>query len=203
MQQQQLIACHECDLLHRIWRLNEGQTALCSRCGAVLYRRRSNSFERSLALTLAGLILFVMANAYPLLEIKSGSLSTSVTLLGSVRVLFASGVWPIGVIVFLTTILFPLLQLLTMLFILIPLQIKKNPWDLSVMIAFIQFVRPWVMMEVFMLGILVSMVKLVKMMQVIPGISLWAFAVLIFVLASLAITFDFQHAWETVDGERT
>ena len=154
-------------------------------------------------MTLAGLILFVMANAYPLLEIKSGSLSTSVTLLGSVRVLFASGVWPIGVIVFLTTILFPLLQLLTMLFILIPLQIKKNPWDLSVMIAFIQFVRPWVMMEVFMLGILVSMVKLVKMMQVIPGISLWAFAVLIFVLASLAITFDFQHAWETVDGERT
>ncbi len=201
MQHQRLMACHECDLLHRIGRLNKGQTAHCRRCGAVLYRRKPNSFERSLALTLAGLILFAMANAYPLLEIKSGSMYKVATLMGSVEVLLAGGMWPIGVVVFLTIILLPLLQLSAMLFMLIPLQMKKKPWNLPGVLAFIHFSRPWVMMEVFMLGILVSIVKLVKMMKVIPGISLWSFAVLIFILAALATSIDFQHAWESVDRE--
>ena len=69
------------------------------------------------------------------------------------------------------------------------------------MLKFIQSIRPWGMMEVFMLGILVSVVKLVKMMKVIPGISLWAFAVLIFVLAAIATSFDFHQAWQRLDGE--
>jgi paraquat-inducible protein A len=70
-----LLACHECDLLHRIKPLPEGQTAVCSRCGAELCSHKRDSFERSLALTLAGLILFIMANAYPCLISKKAPCS--------------------------------------------------------------------------------------------------------------------------------
>jgi paraquat-inducible protein A len=193
------MACHECDFLHRIERLNEGQTALCRRCGSVLFRYKRKSFENSLALTIAALILYIMANAYPLLEIKSGSLYQAVTLIGSVEALFVRGMWQIGLVVFLTAVLFPLLELTSMLAILIPLQLGKTPWRMASVLRFIQSIRPWVMMEVFMLGVLVSIVKLVKMVKVIPGISLWAFAVLIVVLAATATSFDFHRAWETLE----
>jgi paraquat-inducible protein A len=197
-----LLACHECDLLHRIKPLPEGQTAVCSRCGAELCSHKRDSFERSLALTLAGLILFIMANAYPLLDIKQGSLFVSTTLIGSVEVLYATGMWYIGLLVLLTAILFPFLQLMSMLIILVPLQMKKKPWKLPVVMKFLEAIKPWGMMEVFMLGILVSIVKLVKMVKVIPGHSLVAFAVLIFVLAALVSAFDTHQTWETMDGDR-
>ena len=191
-----LMACHECDLLHRIDGLPEGATSICSRCGAVLVSHKRDSLDRSLALTLTGLILFAMANAYPLLAIKSGSLYNDTTLMGSVEVLYAAGMWQIALLVFLTAILFPFLDLVSRLTILIPLKMNKKPRNVSFIMSFMQSINPWGLMDVFMLGILVSLVKLVKMMKVIPGISLFAFVMLIFVLAGIAATFDPHLAWE-------
>ena len=201
MQSDFLMACHECDLLHRIAGYPEGGTSTCSRCGAVLVSHKRNSLDRSLALTITGLVLFAIANAYPLLAIKSGSLYKATTLIGSVEVLHAAGMWQIGLLVFLTAILFPFLDLVSRLYILIPLKINKTPWKLSFIMSFIQSLNPWGMMDVFMLGILVSVVKLVKMMKVIPGVSLFAFVMLIFVLAGIAASFDPHLAWEKVEGE--
>lgn len=200
MQFDYLMACHECDLLHRIVGLPEGGTSTCSRCGAVLTSHKHNSLDRSLALTITGLILFVMANAYPLLAIKSGSLYKAATLMGSVEVLYAAGMWQIGLLVFLTAILFPLLDLASRLYILIPLKMNKRPRNVSFIMSLNQTLNPWGMMDVFMLGILVSVVKLVKMMKVIPGVSLFAFMMLIFVLAAIAATFDPHLAWEKAEG---
>ncbi len=200
MQSNSLMACHDCDLLHRIDGHPEGGTSICSRCGAVLLSHKRNSLDRSLALTITGLILFVMANAYPLLAIKSGSLYRAATLMGSVEVLYAAGMWQIGLLVFLTAILFPLLDLLCRLYILIPLKMNRKPWKLSFIMSLNQTLNPWGMMDVFMLGILVSVVKLVKMMKVIPGVSLFAFMMLILVLAAIAAFFDPHLAWEKGEG---
>ena len=200
MQSDYLMACHECDLLHRIDGVHEGGTSICSRCGAVLASHKRNSLDRSLALTITGLILFVMANAYPLLAIKSGSLYKAATLMGSVEVLYAAGMWQIGLLVFLTAILFPLLDLLSRLYILIPLKMNKRPRNVPFIMSLNQSLNPWGMMDVFMLGVLVSVIKLVKMMKVIPGVSLFAFMMLIFVLAAIAATFDPHLAWEKEEG---
>ena len=195
-----LIACHECDLLHRIDGLPEGGTSICSRCGAILVSHKRDSLDRSLALTLTGLILFVMANAYPILEIKSGSLYQATTIFGSVEILFNAGMWQIALLVFLTALFFPFLELVSRLSILIPLKMNKKPRNVSFIMSFMQSINPWGMMDVFMLGILVSVVKLVKMMKVIPGISLFAFVMLIFVLAGVATAFDPHLAWEKEEG---
>ena len=157
---------------------------------------KRDSLDRSLALTLTGLILFAMANAYPLLAIKSGSLYKATTLMGSVEVLYAAGMWQIALLVFLTAIFFPFLDLVSRLTILIPLKMNKKPRNVSFIMSFMQSINPWGMMDVFMLGILVSLVKLIKMMKVIPGISLFAFVMLILVLAGIAATFDPHLAWE-------
>ncbi len=62
-----MIACHECDLLHRVRPIQDGAAAKCVRCGAVLYRQKRDSLDRTLALTVAGLILFAVANTFPFL----------------------------------------------------------------------------------------------------------------------------------------
>lgn len=203
MQDGHLSACHECDLLHRIESADRGQTLLCRRCGAVLHAHKPNSVRVGLPLTIAGLILYAIANAYPLLEIRSGSLYHYTTLMGSVEALFAREMWLIGILVFCSAVLFPLLELLSYLYILLPLSLNKNPPYLNAVLSLVGRIKPWGMMEVFMLGILVSIIKLVKMMKVIPGLSLFAFTTLIFVLAAISATFDVHGAWEKVKWKQT
>jgi paraquat-inducible protein A len=193
------IACHECDLLHQRRSLPPGGTARCTRCGAALYRRKRNSLNRVLALTIAGLILFIVANAYPFLTFRLEAQIQKTTLISGVLELYAQGMWIVAMVVFVTSILMPLLELVGMLYILLPLKFNLRPWKLPIFFRLIRRFKPWGMMEVFMLGILVSFVKLAKMASLIPGIALYAFLVLIFVLAASAASLDPHIVWSRLD----
>jgi paraquat-inducible protein A len=196
------IACHECDLIHRIGSVAEGATARCSRCGAVLYRHRKNSLDRTLSLTLAGLILFVLANSFPFLSMKIEAQVQESTLITGIQELWAQGMWQVALLVFLTTILVPFAQLTGLLYVLLPLKLNRKPWMLARIFRFVQRLHPWSMMEVFMLGILVSIVKLAGMATMVPGISLFAFMLLIFVLAGSMASLDPHLIWERVEIKR-
>ena len=196
MQDDLLIACHECDLLHRITPLPEGSTALCRRCNAVLLFHKKDSINKSLALTFTALILFIISNAYPLIEIKTEGLYRATTLIHGVTTLYDQGFWEIALLVLLTAVLFPCLEIISRLYILLPLKLCKRPWKMTIVLKFIQKIKPWGMMEVFMLGILISIIKLVKMVSVIPGPSLYSFFILIFVLTGAASAIDFHSIWE-------
>lgn len=191
-----LIACHECDLLHRIQPLPDGSAARCIRCGAVLYRQKKDSIERSLALTVAGLILFIVANTYPFLAMKSEGLVQETTLITGVKELHAQGMEALALLVLLTTILVPFAHLASMLYILVPLKFNRVPRKLALVFRFVRSLQPWGMMEVFMLGILVSYVKLGKMAKIVPGLALYSFVVLIFILAAAASSLDPRVVWD-------
>jgi len=194
-----LIACHECDLLYQRRSLPPGGTARCVRCGAVLYRHKRNSLDRVLALTIAGLILFMVANIYPFLTFRLEAQVQETTLISGVLELYAQGMWIVAGVVLLTSILMPLLELIGMLYILLPLKFNLRPWKLSFIFRLVRGFRPWGMMEVFMLGILVAFVKLAKMATLIPGIALYAFLTLIFVLAASAASLDPHIVWSRLD----
>jgi paraquat-inducible protein A len=194
-----LIACHECDLLHQRQPLPPGGTARCVRCGAVLYRRKANSLDRVLALTAAGLVLFLVANAYPFLTFRLEAQKQETTLITGVMELYAQGMWIVAGVVFLTSILLPLLELVGMLYVLLPLKFDMRPWKLPLFFRLVRSFKPWGMMEVFMVGILVAFVKLSKMATIIPGIALYAFMLLIFVLAASAAALDPHIVWNRVD----
>ena len=197
------IACHECDLLYELSALPEGSVATCSRCGAVLQRHKRDSLDRTLSWTIAGLILFVVANAFPFLALKSGSLVRETTLITGVVELYKQDMQSVAVLVFLTTILFPVVQLTGMLYLLLPLKIERLPWwKPALVFRLLRSLQPWGMMEVFMIGILVSMVKLAKMAKVIPGIAIYSFAVLIIVLAAAAASLDPHLVWDKLEIDR-
>ncbi|MBW1980487.1 MAG: paraquat-inducible protein A [Deltaproteobacteria bacterium] len=197
-----IIACHECDLLQRVRPLPPGGVARCSRCGGILLQHKRHSLDRTLSFTIAGIILFVVANTYPFLALKSGSLVQETTLFTGIRELSAQGMPELAVLVFVTTILIPLLQLLGMVYVLGPLKFNKTPPGLAIIFRCVRSMQPWGMMEVFMLGILVSVVKLAKMASIVPGLALYSFAILIFVLAAAAASLDPHIVWERVAIEK-
>jgi paraquat-inducible protein A len=196
------IACHECDLLYELPPLPEGSVAKCSRCGGVLHRHKRDSLDRTLAWTIAGLILFTVANAYPFLALKSEGLVHETTLITGVEQLYKQDMRSVAVLVFLTSILFPFLQLAGTLYVLLPLKFNLLPWKVAPVFRFIRGIQPWSMMEVFMIGILVSAVKLGKMANIIPGLAVYSFAVLIFVMAAVAASLDPDIVWERLEIKR-
>jgi paraquat-inducible protein A len=194
-----VIACHECDLLHQRRPLPPDGTARCVRCGAALYRRKRNSLNRVLALTVAGLILFIIANVYPFLTFRLEAQIQETNLITGVMELYQQGMWIVAGVVLLTTIVMPLLELTGMLFVLVSLKLGRRPWKLALLFRAVRSFRPWGMMEVFMIGILVAVVKLVKMASIIPGTALYAFMVLIFILAASAAALDPHIVWKKLD----
>ena len=194
-----LIACHECDLLHQSQPLPPGGTARCVRCGAVLYRRKQNSLDRVLALTVAGLILFLIANVYPFLTFRLEAQVQETNLITGVIELYHQGMWIVAGVVLLTTIVMPLLELIGMLFVLVPMKLLRRPRKIALLFRTVRSFRPWGMMEVFMIGIFVAAVKLVKMASIIPGTALYAFMILIFILAASAAALDPHIVWKKLD----
>jgi paraquat-inducible protein A len=203
MSASRLVACHECDLLQRI-ALQPGRRliARCSRCNALLHRSIPNSIERSLALGMAGLFLFIVSNAFPFLGFKIQGLESRVILISGIRHLYAEGMWEIATLVFATTILIPFLQIITLLYVLGPLYLNRTPWMLGTVFRFTGSMKPWSMMEVFLMGILVALVKLLGMAEIIPGPSLWSFALLIVTLTAALANLDAEVVWERVRYSR-
>lgn len=196
------MACHDCDLIQRLPRIAEAGTVQCIRCGAVLHQKKRNSIERTLAWTLTGLVLFGVANSFPFLAFKLEAQVRQTTLLTGIQELYAQGMPELSLIVLLTTVVVPLAQMISILYILLPLKFKKIPRGLPRVFRFLHNLQPWSMMEVFMLGILVSVVKLAKMAKIVPGVALFSFLALIFVLAAMTASLDSHLIWEKWDNRQ-
>jgi paraquat-inducible protein A len=198
----QLIVCHDCDLLQREIPLKPGCAASCSRCGALLYRNATDSIGRTLAYTLAAAVLFVIANLFPIFAIEVQKSRSEINLLGAVNSLWDQQMQFISLIVFVTTILIPSLELVAMIYLLLPLKFRHVPPGCRLIMRAMQIVAPWSMIEVLMLGVLVSLVKLTNSFKVIPGVALWSFGGLTLLLAAAAAAFSARDVWARLDGKR-
>jgi paraquat-inducible protein A len=168
----------------------------------VLRRRPRNGEERTLALTLASLILFIVANSFPFLAFDMRGMTTQTTLLTGVVDLWQQGKQEIAALVFLTIELAPLAQIGLLLWVLTPLCFHRVPWQLPHAFRLLRHAQTWSMLEVFMIGILVAIVKLLAMASVVPGVALWSFVILMLVLSGAIASFDPEEVWEKLEAER-
>ena len=196
-----LVVCHECDQILQEISLPPGGSACCLCCGATLYRHTDNSINRTLALSLAAAILFVIANFYPILGIEVQGKHNNVNLIGAVHTLWKQDMHIISSLVCVTTILVPVIELSMMIYILLPLSMRKVPDGISLIMRIIQNIKPWDMIEVFMLGILVSLVKMTHSSTIIIGVALWCFAGLTILLAAVAASFNPRDVWTHLDSD--
>jgi len=202
MSSNRLIACHECDLLQRETVLAKGGTARCRRCGATLYRSMPASVDRALALTLAAMVLFAVANAFPIVGLSVNGDLVETTLFGAVSTLYRDGMWPIAGLVLATTLLMPLLDMVAVAYLLVPLRMGHIPRRPEIVLRLVHWVTPWGMIEVLILGMLVALVKLAHIASVVPGIAMWAFGAVMLMLAAAATAFDPHEIWARIDAAR-
>jgi paraquat-inducible protein A len=198
MDEADLIACHECDTLYHKRALPQRTAAKCVRCGATLYPSVSSNLNRACAITLAALITFVIAQAFPIVELETNGITTQTTLIGAIVALWGENMQVVATMVFCATIAFPFIELIAMLYLLVPLNAGYVPPGFNPVLRAIQFVRPWGMIEVFMLGILVTLVKMLSVARVIPEAALFAFGALTLLFA-IIISFDPRALWEVAE----
>src|SRR5215469_6127495 len=110
-----LIACRHCDLLQRLPELAPGASARCPCCNEELLRRREDSLNRTLALSLAAAVLYVVANSVPMLGLTIVGREASTTVMGGAEHLWQDGQWMVASLVFFTAVLAPALQIIFML----------------------------------------------------------------------------------------
>jgi paraquat-inducible protein A len=196
-----ILACHDCDLL--VQPSDEsGITSLCPRCGSVLHRTKKNSLERPLAFALTGLVLFAIALTNPFLAMKSGGFVQETTLLTGIIELWKQHLYGLGALVLLTCALIPLGQLTGLLYILIPLRLNISAPGSIPIFRTILHLNSWGMMEVFLIGILVALVKLAKMATIVPGVAVMALGLLTVVTTAAMTTLDPPLLWERLDRRR-
>ncbi|KMY85807.1 Paraquat-inducible protein A [Candidatus Paraburkholderia calva] len=190
-----LIACHECDALYVKRALPRHSKASCPRCGALLYCSIASNLDKISAMTLAALIIFVIAQAFPIVELDANGITSQTTLIGAIVALWNEQMEIVATLVFCSTILFPLAELLALLYVLMPLRAGHVPPGFNQVLRTVQFVRPWGMIEVFMLGVLVTLVKMVSLARVIPEAALFAFGALTLMVA-VVVSFDSASLWD-------
>ena len=194
-QMRDLVVCDGCDAVYRKPVLRARETARCTRCGTELARNGAHAEQRALPLTVACLVLFAIANLFPIVEMKISGLHSQTTLVGAVVALAREGMPPVALLVLVTTLVFPVAQLSALLYLLRPGELTRRPPGFRWLVVALQMLRPWSMVEVFMLGILVAIIKLSGMATVVLGPALWAFVALT-VLVTAVVSFDPRSLWE-------
>jgi paraquat-inducible protein A len=193
-----LTACPECDLLVREVTGAEASEnhALCPRCGAHLYRGGHNSLENTLAIACGALVLLAAANAFPIVGLDLQGQRIDTTVVGAAASLWREGMQMVAVLVLLTTTVLPLLELAALVWMVLPLCFGKRPPGFPWIFRMLRMAHPWAMVEVFIMGILVALVKLAHLADVLPGAAAWCFGGLMLLLAALTAIVEPRHLWQ-------
>jgi len=197
-----VIVCPACDLAHRFTAPPASGRRQCARCRAPLQRRENASIDTAVALAVCALVLLVLSNAYPLVAMQVNGSFRDTTLIGAALGLYAQGFVSLATLVFLTTVVAPLLQIMTLLYVLIPLSRGRRALGQNTVLRVLTRVRPWNFMEVFMLGAIVALVRLSKFANITPGIALWSCALLMLCLSALSGVTSPGQLWRWVERRR-
>ena len=193
-----LVACHECDLLVERIQLDADQHAHCPRCNALLYLGKKDPIKRTLVVSISGLLMVYPAYFLPLMEMEALGISSRTSIINTVMPLVNDTYWIAALSLFLFAILFPVLLLALSFWIALHLMLKQYPPYLIPMQRVFQGLIDWGMPEVYVLGIIVSLVKLLDDFTVIIGTGLFSFCIMMFCSLLVTTTVSKQLFWDTL-----
>jgi paraquat-inducible protein A len=190
-----LMACHHCGLLQELPDLPIGSYASCVRCECFLQKNLPDTIQRTLALSVTGIILFIITNAYPFLALEVEGRIQAATLWSGVAYFYDHAMQALALMILFTCILIPLFQLSALVYILYPMTKNRLAPHAAYIFRIFQGFMPWSMIEVFLLGILISVIKLSKLADVVPGLALWSYLALIIVITLAFSGLNQEDVW--------
>ena len=173
--------------------------ARCKGCGAVLYQNRPASLVRVTAFSVTALLLMVVVNSFPFLTMDAASIRTTLNLASAARALIDQGSPVLGVALALFTIVTPLSMAGGLIYVCGPLMFGRIAPGAIHVAKWLNKTEPWNMIEVFLLGVLVSLLKLGKVAEVHFGMGFWAFGVLMICMAAAVAGIDRDELWDRLE----
>lgn len=195
-------ACHFCDTLHESVVVPEGVAARCACCGAKLYQNRPASLTRATAFSLTAMVLMVLVHVFPFLTMDAAGIRTSLSLSRAAGSLIEQGSPILGIGVALFTIVAPLVMAGGLIYVCGPLLFGHAAPGALTVARWLSRTEPWNMIEVFLLGVLVSLLKLTKVAEMHFGLGFWAFAVLMISMAAAVAAIDRDELWDRLEVAR-
>ena len=180
-----MLACEECDALYSRRRLAAGDVARCPRCGATLGRGHWLEVNGQLALASGALLVFVLGNVNDIVTLDLRGVRTPVTLYESIWATWLAGEKIVALLAGATAFVFPLAVILLRLYVLWPLAMGRVARGFVPAMRALRWVTRWSMVEVFMVGTMVAIVKLAGLASVIPGVGIFSYAALTLLLAGI------------------
>ncbi len=194
------VGCESCGLVSMLPR---GE-ARCPRCDSALHERKPNSLTRTWALMIAAAILYVPANLYPVLTVMQLGAGQPSTILGGVRELISSGMYPLAALVFFASIAVPMLKLVGLTVMLVATQTGRAGWlrDRTRLYHVVRWIGRWSMIDIFMESLLGALVRFGGVITIEPGFGAVAFCGVVILTMFAAETFDPRLMWDAA-GQRT
>lgn len=192
------IVCHECDLLIDVPELDGGQKAFCSGCGYLLAANRPHAQQMIFSLSVSALMFLGLASVFPFLGFSARGQEQTVTLIQSVAILITKNYPSLAFVVFALIIAIPAVLLLGLIYVSSSIAFNRRFPAVNVILRWVLRLIPWSMAEIFLIGILVSFVKIVSMADVALGLSFWAYT--LFTLCSVVVVLhiDKRELWRHI-----
>jgi paraquat-inducible protein A len=192
--------CPDCGLFQVVPSLRAGATARCPRCGAVLRRAHHDPLGRALALHVAALAMLGVAGLMSLMTVSTGGMELSADLFSGPKGLHRHGLWELALVVLFTTAVAPFVRFAAMTYVLGGLRLRRPPPHLRRLFAWLEQLRPWSMVEVYLLGVFVAYVKLVDLVHIEIGPALYALGALMLTTVVADAVLDRQAVWEEMEA---
>ena len=197
-----LIRCHTCGkLAFDVDR--DGHEEHCPRCHAHMHMRATNSLPRTWALLITAVILYVPANLLPIMTVTYFGAGEPDTIMSGIILLLQMGSYPIAAVIFIASILVPLLKMVALLILLLSVQTKWQMDDRqrTRMYRAVELVGRWSMLDMFVIALLVALVNFGSIAQIVSGPGATAFGSVVVLTMLAATTFDARLIWdnETTD----
>jgi len=193
----QLVACQTCGLVQAVGGVPKDSVVKCARCHFQIFHRCRHSRARTLAFSLAALILYIPSNYYPVVSAEYEGHHSETTIFQGIRSLYAHQQYFIAALMFGTSILSPMLKIIGLVFLAATLDWpgweKSRNWVYQI----IRLIDPWNMLEVFLLAICVSMVEIGEIATVHPGRGVFAFAAVVLLTLLATLSFDSRLIWDS------
>ena len=196
-----LIRCSACSLV--VQAPETGRHAICPRCEAPLHRRLPHSLARTWALLLSAALLYIPANLLPIMRTASlGEVPQSDTILSGVVELWVRGSWDLAIIVFVASIVVPLLKIAILMTLLITAG-RHSSWrrkERSKLYRFVEFIGHWSMLDIFVVALMAALVRFQSLADVTPGPGAVAFGAVVVLTMLASKSFDERLIWDPPEG---
>lgn len=202
MQANSQIACYDCDLLINVPEMAENHSLICPGCHSKQFTKYKDPLDYSISFASSALIMLLLANSFPFLSFEAQGQIRTITLIQASQEMYTLGFFVLASLVYAFIFLLPILYLISLLILLVPIKLDRKPF-LPVFIGRLMgFFLTWVMVEVFIVGVLVALIKVIDLADIIIGFSFWAYIGFVIFFTLTANIANRHQLWDWIEHAR-